>query len=64
MGRKVTDRLRKRAYLVPKVSARGEDVKVDAKKFDDVLGKMLQREPETNVEIAASRRSRSPKRKD
>jgi len=42
-------------YLVKKVAERGEDVKVDAAKFDALLGKLIQAPPKTNTDVLASR---------
>lgn len=47
----------KSKYLIKKVAVEGEDVRVDAEKFDAALGKMLA-PPKTNQEVirlAASR---------
>ena len=42
-------------YLVKKVSEAGEDVKVDAGKFDALLEKLVQAAPKTNTDVLASR---------
>jgi hypothetical protein len=36
---------RKRKYLIKKIADEGEDVAVDAKKFDGLLGKLLSAPP-------------------
>ncbi len=45
----------KRKYLVKKVADEGEDVKVDAGKFDALLEKLVQAKPRTNVDVVALR---------
>jgi hypothetical protein len=40
-------------YLIPKVSEQGEDVTVDANKFDALLWAMLSRKPGTFKEVVA-----------
>ena len=45
----------KRKYLIPKVADEGEDVAVDAEKFDSTLQKLLKSEPIPNKQIAGRR---------
>lgn len=42
-----------KTYVVPKVSEQGEEVTVNAKRFDAVLDGMLKTPPETNTGIVA-----------
>ncbi len=52
---------RKRKYLIKKVAEEGEDVKIDAGKFDALLEKLVQAKPRTNVDVVASRPKKADK---
>ncbi len=41
----------KRKYLIPKVSVAGEDVTVDAERFDGFLTKLVSKPPKTRSEL-------------